>query len=96
MVAVVATATAVRITAAATAAVTTTTIAVAITATTVVVATTAAIVTTIATAVVVTALLAMASSILGALWLLLGGLAGANCLAEHLKLSLDCRNVGGI
>jgi hypothetical protein len=60
--------------------------------TTNVIATTTAIVTTIATAVVATALLAMAASIPGVLWLLLWGLA----LAVHLKLAMNCQDVGGI
>jgi hypothetical protein len=56
--------------------------------TTDVVATTAAATTTIATAVVATALLVMAAPTTWASWLLLQGLAGANYLAEHLKLPL--------
>jgi hypothetical protein len=61
-----------------------------------IVATTAAIDTTVATTVVATTLLAAAMSVLGAPWLLLWGLAGVDCLAEHLKLSLDCQDVGSV
>jgi hypothetical protein len=62
----------------------------------IVVDTTAAIASTVAAAIVSAALLATAASILGASWLLLGGLADADCLAEHLKLSLDCQDIGRI
>ncbi len=71
-----------------------TTAAVAPTAT--VVAATANISATVATAVVATALLATAASIQGSSWLLMWGLAGVGCLAEHLQLSLDHQDVGGI
>jgi hypothetical protein len=71
-----------------------TTAAVAATATVVVaIATVAA---TAAAAVVATAFLAGAASIMGASWLLLWGLACADCLVEHLKLSLDCLDVGSV
>jgi hypothetical protein len=97
IVAVIPTSTAVCIAAATTTVVVAATaIVVAATATTVVVAATATVAATIAAAVVSTTLLAAAVSILGAPWLFLGGLANADCLAGHLKLSLDCRNVGGI
>ncbi len=60
------------------------------------VAITANVVAAIAATIVATALLAAVASIPGASWLLLWGLAGANCLAEHLKLPLNCQDVGGI
>ncbi len=96
-IATIATTTAIHIAAATTAVVVAATaIVVAATAATVVVAAIAAITTTIATAVFSATLLATAASILGAPWLMLGGLVRADCLAEHLKLFLDRRNVGGI
>jgi hypothetical protein len=73
-----------------------TAIAIAIAATIDVVAATATVATTVATAVVATALLAMAASIPRALWLLLWGLAAADCLAEHLKLPLNGQDVGSV
>jgi hypothetical protein len=51
---------------------------------------------TIATAVVATALLTVAVSTPWASWLLLRGLTGVNCLAEHLKLPLHCQDIGGV
>jgi hypothetical protein len=90
MVAAVATANAVRVATAATA------VAVAAIAVAVAVAVTATVAATVAVAIVATALLDMTTSIPGVVRLLLGGLAGANFLAEHLKLFLDCCNVGGI
>jgi hypothetical protein len=61
-----------------------------------VVAATAAAAATVAAVVVATALLAMAASTLWASWLLLWGLAGADCLAEHLKLLLYRQDVGSV
>jgi hypothetical protein len=66
-----------------------------VTATAGVAATTAAA-ATVAAAIVVTALLAMAMSTPWASWLLLQGLTGADCLAEHLKLPLHCQDVGNV
>jgi hypothetical protein len=72
------------------------TAAVVVAATTNVVAATAAATAaaTIATAVVATTLLAVATSTPCVSWLLLWGLDGVDCLAEHLKLPLNCQDVG--
>ena len=65
-------------------------------------AVTAAIVAAVATATatvattICIAAATTAASIPGASWLLLWGLAGVGCLAEHLQLSLDHQDVGGI
>jgi hypothetical protein len=61
-----------------------------------VVAATATAATTASAAIVATTLLAAAASTPWALWLLLWGLAGADCLAEHLKLPLNCQDVGSV
>jgi hypothetical protein len=92
----IATANAICVAAAATAAEAAIAIVVAATTTAVVVAFTTAIAATVAITVVSAPLLAAATTNLGSSLLLLGRLAGADCLAEHLKLSLYCHDVGGI
>jgi hypothetical protein len=64
--------------------------------TTAIVAATVAAAATVATAVVATPLLPTATFTPWASWLLMWGLAGANCLAEHLLLPLNFQDVGSV
>jgi hypothetical protein len=61
-----------------------------------VVVTTAVVTATVTAIVVASALLAADPSTTWASWLLLWGMSGGDCQAEHLKLPLHRQNVGGV